>query len=148
MDNRISFFELLRQCLIEDLRDKRYISLIPWFLAICIGIGFVAAYYLPISIFNRSDYLVLITGLIAAQGIMLGMSTNAIQHVVQNISSPGFSTYLKECNILQYYLFFIQYFQYVGIIALIALIISAIILISCTDVFIVKIALALSFGLV
>jgi hypothetical protein len=76
------------------------------------------------------------------------MSTNAIQHVIQNISSPGFSKFLADNNVLKYYLFFIQYFQVVGVFSLIVLIISAIIVINFSDEFYIKIALGVSIGCV
>lgn len=132
----------------EDLKDRRLLSLIPWKIGLCAGLSFAAVCFLPISIANKGDYLILITGLIAAQGIMLGMSTNAIQHVIQNISAPGFSSFLEENNVLPYYLFFIQYFQITGIVSLIVLIASAVLLISVNSLLIFQICLSTSFSLI
>ena len=146
MINRLSFSELLRHCLMEDLKDRRFLSLIPWKIILCLGIGLVSVYFLPILLENKSDYVVLISGLIAAQGIILGMSTNAIQHVVQNISTPGFSSFLDEKGILLFYLFFIQYFQLVGVVSLIILIGASILVISLPSLFVFKLCLGFSFG--
>ena len=146
MINRLSFGELLRHCLMEDLKDRRVLSLIPWKIILCLGIGLGSVYVLPIMANDKSDYVVLISGLIAAQGIILGMSTNAIQHVVQNISTPGFSSFLEDNGILFFYLFFIQYFQLAGVATLVVLIVASVLIISLSSLTVLKLCLGFSFG--
>lgn len=145
--DRIGFIELLRQCLLDDLKYKHYSALIPWVIGSCFGIGFLIIYFFPIDHANSNNYLLLIAALIAAQGILLGMTTNAIQHIIQNVTSPGFSLFLKENNILNIYMFFIQYFQIIGILSLLSLISSALILISWLDLTIKNISFAISISL-
>jgi len=146
MINRLLFGELLRHCLMEDLKDRRVLSLVPWKIILCLSIGMCSVYTLPIMLNDKSDYIVLISGLIAAQGIILGMSTNAIQHVVQNISTPGFSSFLEDNEILLFYLFFIQYFQLTGVVTLVILIIASVLIISLPSLDILRLCLGFSFG--
>jgi hypothetical protein len=130
----------------EDLKDRRFFALIPWKIILCLGGGLVSVHLLPVMLKDKSDYVVLVSGLIAAQGIILGMSTNAIQHVIQNISTPGFSSFLDDNGVLLFYLFFVQYFQLTGVVTLFVLIVSTVLIISLQSLMVLKVSLGFSFG--
>lgn len=148
MNERPSLLNLFRLCLIGELKEKKYFSLLPWKIVLCLGLGSTAVYFLPFSLKSRSDYLILLTGLITTQGIMLWMIKNSMQNIFQSISTNGFSSFLENNNILPYYLFFIQYFQSVGILSLIILISSALVMISFINTFFISIMLSLGFSFV
>lgn len=70
-----------------------------------------------------------------------------MQHILENISRPGFASFLKEKGVIEFYLFFIQYFLFVGVFALVIILVAAIIIGCDPRESIARAAISVSLGL-
>lgn len=145
MDSRLSFYEICKICILQDIEDKNFCAFIPWAFVVCISLGFYVSGFFCYAT-DKNNLLILFSALLAAQGILLGMSVNAIQHIIENVSTPGFSSFLREKKILYVYMFFIHVFQSVGVVALAMFVATCILIIVDATSLILYIATSLSIG--
>lgn len=139
------FFPLWWKLLAKDFQEAHYASLIPWKLSICILCGFFALGMVDVEK-NTDKILVVYSALLTAAGILTAITSNSIQQTLSIISSPGFSSYLDDNNILPYYLFFIMYFQATMILSLLIISISIFIMLSVEIRSVRYVSLALGFS--
>lgn len=123
------FFPLWWKLLARDFKEGHYASLFPWKLSICILLGFFALGSVDVE--NNTDkILVVYSALLTAAGILTAITSTSIQQTLSIISSPGFSSYLDDNDILPYYLFFIMYFQTAMILSLLIISLSIFVMLS------------------
>lgn len=119
---RITFVALSLDLLKEDYNRHGLKGLFPGWILVCLGLGFGGTYFLPAAASQQSLYVTLFSGLITAQGVLMALTLTSLQNIQRTASEPNFSKYLKENNVLEYYLFFAQYMQGANVVSLLLLV--------------------------
>lgn len=109
---------------LTDIRDDYsrggIIKLVPWQVAICCAIGAAASYFLPKNGFwDKPEIPVaFFAAAITINGLLLALAWSSFSKTYEIASSPGFSGYLREKNLLNNYIFIVDYIHFTQITAL------------------------------
>lgn len=138
MPNKPSFIDDFLQDAVDVRRQRGSIHLIPWFLLFCLGLGGLSSHYFPAEFFGPSRWDVSATvyaGILAFNAITLALSWSAISRVLEIISNPGFSSFLKNHGMLNKYSFYVTFIHAIQIMA------STVTLVALVAIFIPEIPL-------
>jgi hypothetical protein len=104
-----SYFEEMRQ----KAREHGWRAIIPYWAIIGGAIGSLTAYFQPNEIWLHPDTAVTIfVGMVTINGLLLALCWGAFARIHELIvSSPGFSSFLRQANLFNTYLFHIDYVQ-------------------------------------
>ncbi len=138
---RLSYFSLLREVIICDLQSQKWFKrLFPWiFLSLGVICG-VIVYFIPPEIFlNHSNRIIIIySGLLSAQGIMLAICLFAFSTILDKLSEPVVNRFLKGLNLHIYYLFLIQHIAIFQILSLTSLLVGLLVSLIINTIFWLK----------
>jgi hypothetical protein len=112
-----SYFEAMRQ----KAREHSWRAIIPYWALLGAAIGSVIAYFQPDEIWLHSDTAVTIfVGMLTINGLLLALCWSAFSRIHELIvSSPGFAVFLRQANLFNTYLFYIDYVQAAQLLAVI-----------------------------
>lgn len=143
-----TFWGIWYQVVVEDdFRREGPIAFVPWRILLSIAICSICGLFLPVNDPKLlSNLITLYAALITAEGIILAMMVASFQSLLSNISSPGFSAFLKTHGLLPYYLYFIQFYQVSGIVSLVTTAGACVLLLVDPDGWVVWVGFSLSLG--
>lgn len=118
--NNTSFIEAFLQDAIDVRRSKGVVHLVPYFFIGCYGVGAGAAYFFAPQFFTEGKWDVAATvysGVLAFNALTLALSWFAIGRVLEIISNPGFSSFLKSNGMLSKYSFYCSFIHLTQVLA-------------------------------
>ncbi|MCB2186961.1 MAG: hypothetical protein KQJ78_11120 [Deltaproteobacteria bacterium] len=117
-----SFLTQFFEVVLQDLKEDGKWSLVPWVLLACVAAGGAAFYFLPDPLAKKGDILTLWVGLLTAQGIVLAVVLSSVQQIFASTTSPGFSSFLLENEVLKQYQVCMAIMQHTGIMSILVLV--------------------------
>ena len=120
LTNKHSFIDDVLQDAIDVRRAKGNIHLIPLVLFFCLFLGGLSSYYFPADFFQSALWGVSATvysGILAFNAITLALSWSAIGRILEIISNPGFSSFLKGQGMLNKYSFYVTFIHAIQVTA-------------------------------
>lgn len=123
LERRPRFLSLLLGEIREDVDRDGVRALIPWWMISFAALGAVAAWRTPADFFADWSWSVSVTfygALLTFNGLLLALSWQAFSRIQSSICSPGFSSFLRQKNLLSGYLFFIDYIHLAQVFAVVA----------------------------
>lgn len=115
------FIELFLEDITDGYRHDGLKSLIPFLFIIVFLCSFLFSFYLlPSKVFGEENAVKLISifaALLTFNAITFALSWSSLTRVLELISTPGFSSYLRQNDMINGYIFYLKYIQFWQVIA-------------------------------
>lgn len=129
----------------ESAEQRGWRALVPVWLIASLVFGAVASHFVPASFWSAERHdvsLVVYTGVLTLNGLILTLSWNAFARICESICAPGFASYLKSKNLMNRYLVYISYVHVAQLFAIVASAVGLIFVLASDNVTYNKIAFA------
>ena len=120
-----NFIGIFLRTLSDEYQDKGLKAFNPWVLTLCLATGVALGYFMPIVDDFAGNIAILLAAMLTAQGIVLAISLSSGQQIFASITAPGFSSFLRQHNVLDDYLICIAIMEYTGIISIVVILAAA-----------------------
>lgn len=111
MEARPKFFTAFCRNVGETYERRGAMAIFPWWLAICLGLGTLAAWHVPAVFWAREYWGVattVFTGFLAFNGLLLALGWGAFSRIYEILSTGWFSAFLRRNDLLSDHLFFVD----------------------------------------